>query len=172
MYKEIDFHKGKMNNILKDKFIRNPREEVEGWVKRYKEIEDRLLREIEKGEEHLKVFEENVQTKVYDELLKERILNEIKKVNMDRFKRNLESFNSMKNHFQMELNTLSMDKEKAEQARNQWAIRASKRVLKIIESLKEMVAGMVYINQNGYSFPLVKLRGEDFLEKEGIYCIY
>lgn len=172
MYKEIDFHKGKMNNILKDKFIRNPREEVEGWVKRYKEIEDRLLREIEKGEEHLKVFEENVQTKVYDELLKERILNEIKKVNMDRFKRNLESFNSMKNHFQMELNTLSMDKEKAEQARNQWAIRASKRVLKIIESLKEMVAGMVYINQNGYSFPLVKLRGEERLPREEEDILY
>lgn len=169
-YKELDFHKGKMNKILKGKVIKNPRDEVEEWIKRCDKVEDTLNREIDNGEEYLKAFEDNVQTKVYDELLKDRILNEIQKVKVDRFRRNLDSFNSMKNHFQIELNTLSSDKEKAEQARNQWAIRASKRVMKIVESLKEMVAGMVYVNENNYSFPLVKLKGEEKLprDEEGV----
>ncbi|MCF6466661.1 hypothetical protein [Clostridium sp. Cult2] len=164
--KELDFHKGKMNKILKQKVVKNPRAEVEEWFKRYNRIEDDLNREIANGEEYLKAFEDNVETKVHDELLRDRILNEIQKVKVDRFRRNLESFSSMKNHFQIELNTLSSDKEKAEQARNQWSIRASKRVIKIVESLKEMVAGMVYINENNYSFPLVKLKGEEKLPRD------
>lgn len=164
--KELDFHKGKMNKILKEKVVKNPNFEVDEWFKRYDKIEDNLDRETTNGEEYLKAFKENVQAKVYDELLKDRILNEIQKVKVDRFRRNLESFNSMKNHFEIELNTLSSDKEKAEQARNQWAIRASKRVIKIVESLKEMVAGMVYVNENNYSFPLVKLKGEEKLPRD------
>ncbi|WP_416198647.1 MAG: Chromosome segregation ATPase [Sporanaerobacter sp.] len=165
-YKEIDFHKGKINKILKEKFINNSQIEVEEWIRRYKKSEDDLSREIEKGEEYLKTFKEIVETKVYDEVLKARILNEMQKVGISKFKANLESFGSMKNYFQIELNTLSSDKEKAEQARNQWTTRASKRVLKIVESLREMVSGMVYINENEYSFPLVKLKGEERLPKE------
>ena len=164
--KELDFHKGKMNKILRERIVRNPKDEVDEWLKRYNKIEDNLNREIANGEEHLKVFEDNVETKVHDELLKDRILNEIQRVKVDRFRRNLESFSSMKNHFQIELNTLSSDKEKAEQARNQWSVRASKRVIKIVESLKEMVSGMVYINENNYSFPLVKLKGEERLPRD------
>ena len=37
--------------------------------------------------------------------------------------------------------------------------RASKHVIRIIELMKEMVRGMVYVNKNGYTFPLIKLKG-------------
>lgn len=165
-YKEIDPLKGKMNKILKDKINSNIVEVVNDWIDRYRRIENNLNEEIEKGNRYLKTFMENLDVKVEDELLKSRISKEMQQVIIERFKVNLVSFESMREHFQGEINRLSSDKEKAEQARSQWAVRASKRILKIIESLKEMVSGMVYVNENGYSFPLVKLKGEERLPRD------
>jgi len=65
----------------------------------------------------------------------------------------------MQDHFQKEINSISSDKAKAEEIRNTWAERASRHALAMVESLKEMVAGMNYVNENGYVFPLLKLRG-------------
>jgi hypothetical protein len=69
----------------------------------------------------------------------------------------------MKEHFQREMETTSLDKAKAEQVRGQWAQRASKHVIRIIELMKQMVRGMVYVNKSGYTFPLVKLKGDELM---------
>jgi hypothetical protein len=72
----------------------------------------------------------------------------------------------MENHFQQEKLRLTRDKEKAEEVMKQWTHRAAIHVLRMVEALKDMVASMNYINEQGYAFPLVKLKGAERLPRE------
>ncbi len=104
--------------------------------------------------------------KLDEERLRERIISTVKDLNVFSFKKNQESFRGMEENFQKEILRLSKDKDKAEKAMEQWTDRASMHVIKMIESLKSMVDSMNYINEQGHSFPLVKLKGKERLPKE------
>jgi hypothetical protein len=104
--------------------------------------------------------------KLEEDKLKEQIIIAVKEANIANFKNNIVSFRSMEKHFQYELLRLSKDKGKAEEAMKQWTNRASIYVIRMIEALKNMVAGMNYTNERGYAFPLVKLKGSERLPKD------
>ena len=107
-----------------------------------------------------------------EDKLKEKVISTIKEANILNFKSNLISFTSMENHFQKELMNLSKDKQKAEEAMKNWTSRASIHIIRMIDSLKSMIASMNYTNDQGHIFPLVKLKGMERLPKEEAEIIY
>jgi ribosomal protein S20 len=60
----------------------------------------------------------------------------------------------------------SENKTEAEEARQQWAERSAIHVMRLITSMKEMISNMVYHNQRGFAFPLVRLRRDDLLPED------
>ena len=71
---------------------------------------------------------------------------------------------NMKRFSQSGLEQLERDKERAENAQNFWASRASMKVMSILEAIRSMIAKMKLKNERG-SFPLVQLK-EDILPKK------
>ncbi len=71
---------------------------------------------------------------------------------------------NMKRFSQSGLEQLERDKERAENAQNFWASRASMKVMSISEAIRSMIAKMKLKNERG-SFPLVQLK-EDILPKK------
>lgn len=163
-YKELDLAKGESNELLMARVKDNAGQELEKWVNRYDDISNELSKHRKECEINFDQFKQNLKNTVQDKTLKGKIKETISDgINIDNFSNNLDSFVSMREHFKREINSLSQDKQKAEEAREQWANRASMQVLKIIESLREMIGKMVYNNENGYAFPLVRLQGSEHL---------
>lgn len=162
----LDPTKGNMNKILKDKIHNNPDLLVEEWLRKCRSNEIQINETIDEGEKFRNRFIKEVNFKLEEDKLKEKITTTVKEANIISFKNNLVSFKSMENHFQQELLRLSKDKSKAEDAMKQWTNRASIHVIRMVEALKSMVASMNYTNEAGYVFPLVKLKGGERLPKE------
>lgn len=169
---ELDFTKGKMDKILKSKIQQNPDLIVDEWLNRSSNIERDIKKTVDEGERYRSIFIRKINDRLEEDKLREQINSTVKEANISNFKNNIISFKSMKNHFEQEILTLSKDKEKAENAMKQWTNRASMHVIRMINALKDMVASMNYTNEQGYIFPLVKLRGADRLPKSEIDLIY
>ena len=171
-YRKLDAHKGKIDENIMGRIKLNPHGELESWVSKYNKITDDLKEDCEKAAKHTEEFNKQVKEKVFDETLKNRILQHTANIKIERYKSNMESFVSMKEHFQKEINSIASDKAKAEEVREQWAQRAARHSIKIIESLKEMIAGMNFVNENNHVFPLVSLKGSELLPKEEGEILY
>ncbi|NLY18188.1 MAG: hypothetical protein GX045_04400, partial [Clostridiaceae bacterium] len=148
---------------ITERLEKDAKQIIETWRNDYKSLKRRLSEAEKKMKGELESFRSEIRRRLKEKILLEKLNTELHNIRVDNFKGNLESFMSMKEHFQREMETTSLDKAKAEQVREQWAQRASKHVIRIIELMKEMVRGMVYINQNNYTFPLIKLKGEELL---------
>lgn len=165
-FEELDPIKGKINDRIMEEIEENPQRELETWIKTYKDIKHKMKKDLDTANANIESFNRAVKTSIKDELLKNRILKEMEGLNINSYKSNFISFTSMKEHFNKEINKIDQDKSKAEEARNQWAKRAARHSIRMIESLKEMVSNVVYLNERGHAFPLVKLKGEELLPKE------
>ncbi|MBU5591854.1 hypothetical protein KQI89_08755 [Clostridium sp. MSJ-4] len=166
-YEEIDPSKGKTSEYLIEKIKENEKNEVEQWKRGFKKIKDAIKTHTDKAQGNFEQFLEGLKTNIKDEILKHKIKEMIgDRIKIDNFSNNKDSFTSMKEHAKREISQVNNDKIKAERAREQWAYRAARQAIKIAESLKEMVNKMVYVNDNGYAFKLVRLKGEDLLPKE------
>ncbi len=165
-YSRLDVLKGKVDEVLLERIKANPHGEKDNWINKIKGIEDNLARDYNIASRNIEDFNKLVKDKVTDEILKRKILQDTTDIRIDRYKSNLESFLSMKDYFQKEINSIGKDKEKAEEVREQWAQRAARHAIKIIESLKEMISGMNYLNENNHVFPLVTLKGDEALSRE------
>lgn len=163
---ELDFAKGKMNKGLKEKIVANIDLVVDTWQQKIANNEIEIKKTTDEGERNRARFIKEIEFKLGEDKLRDRISSVIKEVNINNFRNNRESFNSMKEHFSLELMGLTKDKEKAEEAMKQWTNRASIYVIRMIDTLKDMVSSMNYINDNGYLFPLVKIKGIERLPKE------
>lgn len=168
----LDLTKGNMDKILKGKIQDNPDLIVDEWLRKCRNNEMQINKTIDEGEKFRTKFIKEVDFKLEEDKLKEKIIMTVKEANIVSFKNNLVSFKSMENHFQHELLRLSKDKSKAEEAMKQWTNRASIHVIRMVEALKSMVAGMNYTNEQGYAFPLVKLKGAERLPKEEAEVTY
>lgn len=168
----LDPTKGNMDKILKGKIRNNPDLIVEEWLRKCKNNEIQISKTIDEGERFRNKFVKEVDFKLEEDKLKEKIITIVKEANIVNFKNNLVSFRSMEGHFQNELLRLSKDKSKAEEAMKQWTNRASIHVIRMVEALRSMVAGMNYTNEQGYAFPLVKLKGVERLPKEEAEITY
>jgi len=162
-YEELDANDGNVDDLLLSKLEKDTRNITELWQNGYKDIKRRLT-DIEMNMRNLlENFRNQIRMKIGEKILKEKLLIEIQNINAANFSGNLESFKSMREHFRKELQTASSDKKKAEEIREQWAQRASKHIIRIIELMREMVHGMVYINTNDHAFPLIRLKGEEMM---------
>ncbi|MCQ1531156.1 coiled-coil domain-containing protein [Lutispora saccharofermentans] len=171
-YRELDSQKGKIDESIMERIKSNPHEELENWISKYKKITDGLKQDYDQAAKYIEEFNKQVKEKVFDETLKDRILQHTANIKIEKYKSNLESFVSMKEHFEREINSITSDKAKAEEVREQWAQRAARHSIKIIESLKEMIAGMNFVNENNHVFPLISLKGADLLPKEESEILY
>lgn len=163
---ELDFTKGKMDKILKNKILNNTDLVVDNWLNNLNQNQDEINRTKIEGESFIGRFLKGIELKLEEDKLKEKLTRVIREANINNFRSNRDTFKGMKDHFSQELMTLSKDKEKAEEAMKQWTNRASIYVIKMIETLKDMVSSMNYINENNHVFPLVKLKGAERLPKE------
>ncbi|TCP94638.1 chromosome segregation ATPase [Serpentinicella alkaliphila] len=161
----IEIGKGKIDSYIKEKIQLNPGMVVEDWVLKCDRNKDKIDKTIKEGDSFRNRFIEDIGSKLEEDKLKEKIINAIKEAKIPNFKSNVTSFKSMENHFQQEILRLSNDKAKAEEAMKQWTNRASIHVIRMVEALKTMVSSMNYTNEQGYAFPLVKLKGMDRLPK-------
>ncbi|SET78306.1 Chromosome segregation ATPase [Natronincola peptidivorans] len=162
----LEVIKGKMDEILKEKIQNNPDSIVETWLSSCGKNKDQISRTIEEGERFRSKFIKEINLKLEEDKLREKIITTVKEAKLANFKNNLSSFSSMEQHFQQELIRLSKDKRKAEDAMKKWTDRASIHIIRMVEALKSMVASMNYTNEQGYAFPLVKLKGTERLPKE------
>lgn len=162
----LDAFKGKMDEALKEKIQGNIDSVVDEWLRNCNKNLDQITKTQEEGERFRSRFTRKIEFSLKEDKLKEKIITTIKEANISNFKSNLISFKSMENHFQQELLRLTKDKEKAEEAMKQWTHRAAVHVLRMVEALRDMVASMNYTNEQGYVFPLVKLKGAERLPKE------
>lgn len=166
-YDEIDVSKGKTSEYLMEKIKENEKNEVEQWKQGFRSIKDAIRKHTDKAQENFELFLDGLKIGVKDEILKHKIKEMIgERIKIDNFSSNKDSFNSISEHAEREINQVNNDKIKAERAREQWASRAARQAIIIAECVKEMVNKMVYVNDNGYAFKLVRLKGEDLLPKE------
>ncbi len=163
---ELDFTKGKMDKILKDKILNNLDLVVDTWMEDLETNKVHIKSSKIEGESFRIEFLKGIELKLEEDKLKEKLSRVVSEANLNNFRNNRDSFKSMKNHFNQELISLSRDKEKAEEAMKQWTNRAAIYVIKIIETLKDMVSSMNYVNENNNVFPLVRLKGKERLPKE------
>jgi hypothetical protein len=162
-YEELDMTRGRVDESLSAKLEKEARRWVGIWQEEYRDLKRRLTESEKKMRSLLDAFRRDIKERIREKILLDKLLTEIQNINIENFKGNLDAFNSMNEHFQRELEITSSDKSKAEQVREQWAQRAARHIIRIIELFKEMVHGMVYINQNGNAFPLIKLAGEEMM---------
>jgi chromosome segregation ATPase len=163
VYEELEAERGHVDDSVIARLENNAKQMVDVWQNEFRNLKRRLTDSESKMKRELESFQVEIRERIKEKILFEKLNTEIQNIRINNFKANLESFTSMKEHFQREMETTSSDKAKAEQVREQWAQRASKHVIRIIELMKEMVRGMVYINRNGYAFPLIKLKGDELM---------
>lgn len=162
----LELDKGKMDLNLKNKVLDNIDFAVDDWQTKCENNNREIDKARDNGEYIRREFVKKVEIKLKEDNLRTKIVSTVKEANISNFKNNYTSFNSMEEHFQKEILSLTNDKSKAQEVMKQWSERASMHVIKMIEGLKNMVSSMNYINEQGYAFPLVKLKGIDRLPKE------
>ncbi len=168
----LELTRGKIDDILKEKTKNNPDLAVENWLKKCENNKSQIDKTEKEGEGFRTNFIKEMTIKLEESKLKDKIMAVMKETIISNFNSNSDSFKSMENHFQQELDKLSKDKGKAEAAMKQWTSRSAIHVMRMVEALKSMVSSMNYINEQGYAFPLVKLKGAERLPKEEAEIAY
>jgi len=163
-YYQLEAAKGELNAGIKEELKDSPAAVIESWENDYRSIENKLKSLREKTEDNFYHFKNDVKDVVENITLKnsinEKLLHNFRASD---YQYNYEMLNSFKEYINNELNTIDRNKTEAEEARQQWAERSSIHVMRLITSMKEMISNMVYHNQRGFAFPLVRLRRDDLL---------
>jgi len=162
----VDPTKAKAEEILKEKVQNNPDQMVDEWILKYHRNINAISKTEEEGERNREAFIREIRRDLVEDQLKEKIIDTLKGAKIGNFRNNRITFESMKQNFEKELLSLSRDKQKAEEAMSQWTKRASIHVIRMVEALKTMVGEMNYTNEQGYAFPLVKLKGTERLPQD------
>jgi chromosome segregation ATPase len=166
-YYQLDSTKGELNAGIKEELKDSPAAVIEGWINDYQNIEAKLKSLREKTEDNFYQFKNDVKDLVENNTLKnsinEKLLHNFRASD---YQYNFEMLNSFKEYINNELNTIDRNKTEAEEARQQWAERSAIHVMRLITSMKEMISNMVYHNQRGFAFPLVRLRRDDLLPED------
>ncbi len=163
-YYQLEAAKGELNAGVKEELKDSPAAVIESWENDYRAIENKLKSLREKTENNFYHFKNDVKDVVENITLKnsinEKLLHNFRASD---YQYNYEMLNSFKEYINNELNTIDRNKTEAEEARQQWAERSAIHVMRLITSMKEMISNMVYHNQRGHAFPLVRLRRDDLL---------
>jgi len=163
-YYQLEAAKGELNAGVKEELKDSPAAVIESWENDYRSIQNKLKKLREQTEDNFYQFKNDVKDVVENITLKnsinEKLLHNFRASD---YQYNYEMLNSFKEYINNELNTIDRNKKEAEEAREQWAERSAIHVMRLITSMKEMISNMVYHNQRGFAFPLVRLRRDDLL---------
>ena len=160
----LDKNKGKLNEKYFDlKKINRLKTNIEKWEKTYEDNKKSFLELENKYKEKKNNILDELKEMLKEEILKQKIVNAFQYFSNRKYieiKSVLESIiKSSKNA----LNSIDKSKKQAEEIKSDWANRASGYIIKVSNSLKTMINSMIYVNENDYEFPLVKLKGKEVL---------
>jgi hypothetical protein len=150
-------HVGEIPVAYKEKIKLEPEKLIQQWIKQNKEIAERFDQYHRGFKAHLKELSSVLQDEKVDGPLKQSMSQLIPQLESDSIRSGLSVISSVIEHIQHELMKLKEDKQKAENAQEIWVDRAVIRVIRIFQSLKQMVNRMKIKNKEGHYFPLVEI---------------
>ncbi len=158
--------KGSVIKNIRDADIETIQNEIDIWKNELKTLNIKVTKSRSKAEESKNSFDLQVINNIKEEGLKESVLKLVRGMNIQNSDDIMEILISLEEGFNSSINELEKDKEEKNEICKKWANRASGYVVKISEAIKNMMKSMIYINENNYSFPLVKLENDKKLKLE------
>jgi hypothetical protein len=134
------------------------------WCEKHQAIQEEGKEKHAKVEQSLRNVKLTIEGKDWEIRFKNEVLTTLDHMDTRHYTHVQSVVKNMKRFSQSGLEQLERDKERAEQAQNFWASRASMKVMSIAEAIRSMIAKMKLKNERG-SFPLVQLK-EDILPKK------
>ncbi|MED4226936.1 hypothetical protein [Neobacillus cucumis] len=134
------------------------------WCEEHQAIQEEGQEKHAKIEQSLRNLKLTIEGKDWEIRFKNEVLTTLDHLDTRHYTHIQSIVINMKRFSQSGLEQLERDKERAENAQNFWASRASMKVMSISEAIRSMIAKMKLKNERG-SFPLVQLK-EDILPKK------
>ncbi|MEH7114792.1 hypothetical protein V7124_20900 [Neobacillus niacini] len=134
------------------------------WCEKHQNIQEDGKEKHAKIEQSLRNLKLTIEGKDWEIRFKNEVLTTLDHMDTRHYSHVQSVVKNMKRFSQSGLEQLERDKERAENAQNFWASRASMKVMSISEAIRSMIAKMKLKNERG-SFPLVQLK-EDILPKK------
>ncbi|WP_423798178.1 hypothetical protein [Neobacillus sp. SAB-20_R2A] len=148
---------GEIPSNMKESIKQEPEKLTQQWIEQNRELA-RRKEAYQKGfKERLKELSFALQDEKIDSALKQNMNNLIPQLESDSIRSGISVIDSVIEFIHHELMKLKDDKQKAENAQEIWVDRAVIRVLRIFQSLKQMVNRMKIKNKEGHMFPLVEI---------------
>ncbi|WML26436.1 hypothetical protein [Neobacillus sp. OS1-33] len=148
---------GEIPPDYKEKIKNEPEKLIQHWIGQNNDFNQRKEQYHKGFKERLKELSFVLQDEKMDTPLKQSMNHLIPQLESDSIRSGLSVISSVIEHIQHELLKLKYDKQKAENAQEIWVDRAVIRVIRIFQSLKQMVNRMKIKNKEGHSFPLVEI---------------
>ncbi|MBM7651415.1 hypothetical protein [Neobacillus cucumis] len=134
------------------------------WCEEHQAIQEEGQEKHAKIEQSLRNLKLTIEGKDWEIRFKNEVLTTLDHLDTRHYTHIQSIVINMKRFSQSGLEQLERDKERAENAQNFWASRASMKAMSISEAIRSMIAKMKLKNERG-SFPLVQLK-EDILPKK------
>ena len=134
------------------------------WCEEHQAIQEEGQEKHAKIDQSLRNLKLTIEGKDWEIRFKNEVLTTLDHMDTRHYTHIQSIVKNMKRFSQSGLEQLERDKERAENAQNFWASRASMKVMSISEAIRSMIAKMKLKNERG-SFPLVQLK-EDILPKK------
>lgn len=150
-------HVGEIPATYKEQIKVHPERLIQQWIRQNNELSERKAQYHKGFKERLKELSFALQDDKVDTPLKQNMNNLIPQLESDSIRSGLSVISSVIEFIQNELLKLKDDKQKAENAQEIWVDRAVIRVIRIFQSLKQMVNRMKIKNKEGHTFPLVEI---------------
>ncbi|MDM8534597.1 hypothetical protein QUF55_07850, partial [Clostridiaceae bacterium HSG29] len=158
--------KGSVIKTIRNANIEIIQNEIDIWKNELKVLSIKVNKSRLKADDSKNDFDLQVINNIKEERLKESVLKLVREMNIQNSNHIMEVLISLQEGFNSSINELEKDKEEKNEICKKWANRASGYVVKISEAIKNMMKSMIYINENNYSFPLVKLENDKKLKLE------
>ncbi|MGM0877375.1 MAG: hypothetical protein ACQEWV_22235 [Bacillota bacterium] len=134
------------------------------WCEEHQGIQEESQEKHAKIEQSLRNLKLTIEGKDWEIRFKNEVLTTLDHIDTRHYTHIQSIVKNIKRFSQSGLEQLERDKERAENAQNFWASRASMKVMSISEAIRSMIAKMKLKNERG-SFQLVQLK-EDILPKK------
>jgi hypothetical protein len=148
---------GEIPSSYKEHIKVEPEKLVQQWISQNNDLSAKKGQYHKDFKERLKELGHLLQDEKMDAPLKQSMNQLIPQLEIDSIRSGLSVITSVIEHIQFELLKLKEDKQQAEDAQEIWVDRAVLRVIRIFQSLREMVRKMKINNQEGHTFPLVEI---------------
>lgn len=150
---------GEIPASMKEQLKAEPETLILQWINKNSELTKGKEAYQKKFKDCLKELSQSLEDEKIDAPLKQSMHQLFPQLESDSIRSGISVITSVMEYIQNELNKLKEDKQKAENAQEIWVDRAVIRVIRIFQSLKQMVNRMKIKNKEGHMFPLVEIVG-------------